>query len=77
MKKGLIKCTTIIFCISFCVSLSSCGGEEYDQMGTLKRGLEKSYIGAPLTKQEQREVEGYRKWEREYDAKQYNSKYYR
>ena len=56
-------------------SLTACGST-YDQEGTLKRGLEKSYTGAPLTKQEKREVESYKKWEKEYDAQQYNSKYY-
>ena len=73
MRKFLLLFLTITLSMVF----MACGTDStYNQKETLKRAYEKSITGAPLTKQEERELQSYKKWEKEYDAQQYNNKYY-
>ena len=73
MKKILLLILVIVFSVAFAACDSN---DSYNQKETLERAYEKSQNGAPLTKQEERELESFRKWEKEYDAQQYNNKYY-
>lgn len=77
MKKIVCILFACILSLGMISVFSGCDGDsDYDQIGTLKRAEEKSKTGAPLTKQEERELESFKEWEKEYDAQQYNEKYY-
>ena len=75
MKKMFVFIISIVL---LCFILSACGSSShtYDQLGTLKRAKEKELTGAPMTKQEQNELNSYNKWEKEYNAQQYNKNNY-
>ena len=79
MKKIVYAVISLICIFIMTVAFSGCNisdPEPYDQIGTLKRAKEKELTGAPLTRQEERELKSYNKWEKEYDARQYNERYY-
>ena len=65
----------LVCCCLF--SLVGCGGSDSSSSETLKRAQEKNAIGAPLTREEKRWLDSYNSWEKEYDAQQYNEKYYK
>lgn len=61
----IIIVAVIILFISFISSTGSSNNKLYDQKKTLQNAYDKSKNGQTLTKQEQRELDSYRKWEKE------------
>lgn len=73
--KFRIFATLVILLIYGLLAMGSDSGDS-EQRETLKRAQEKEAIGAPLNNEEKRANESYKKWEKEYDANEYNKKNY-
>lgn len=74
--KIIIFIIFVLLAIYGALGSGSTSNIDSEQRERLKRAQDKSAIGAPLTKEEKREIESYNKWKNEYDANEYNKKNY-
>ena len=76
MKINIRIFLSLVVLLIYCLLASGSGESDSEYRDTLRRSIDKSQSGAPMTKQEKSTYNSYKNWEKEYDANQYNKNHY-